>query len=48
MVRSVLKEPSKGKAKAREIVYFRSAQWKDGKPEKQVITDLQEVADAPH
>ena len=35
MVRSVLKEPARGKAKARETVYFRSAIWKDGKPEKQ-------------
>ena len=48
MVRSALKEPAKGKAKAREVVYFRSAVWKDGKPEKQVITDLQEAAQAPH
>ena len=48
MLRSVLKEPAKGKAKAREVVYFRSAQWADGKPQKQVITDLQEVAQAPH
>ena len=35
MVRSVLKEPMRGKAKVRETVYFRSAVWKDGKPEKQ-------------
>ena len=35
MVRSVLKEPARGKAKARETVYFRSAVWKNGKPEKQ-------------
>ena len=48
MVRSVLKEPAKGKAKGREVVYFRSAVWKDGKPEKQVITDLQDTAAAPH
>ena len=35
MVRSVLKEPAKGKAKAREAVYFRSALWKDGSPQQQ-------------
>lgn len=35
MVRASLKEPFKSQAKAKEIVYFRSATWKDGKPEKQ-------------
>ncbi|BDA47313.1 probable ATP synthase subunit epsilon, mitochondrial [Coccomyxa sp. Obi] len=40
MLRSSLKEPMKTKAKLREAVYFRAAVWKDGKPEKQVITDL--------
>jgi len=40
MVRSSLKEPTKSKAKLREAVYYRAATWKDGKPEKQVITDL--------
>lgn len=35
MVRSALKEPLRGKAKAREAVYFRSAVWKDGKPQEQ-------------
>ncbi|KAG7670554.1 hypothetical protein Ndes2526B_g00321 [Nannochloris sp. 'desiccata'] len=40
MVRAALKEPMKAKAKAQEVVYFRSALWKDGMPQKQVITDL--------
>ena len=35
MVRASLKEPHKAKAKARESVYFRAAQWKDGNPQKQ-------------
>ncbi|KAL4854434.1 ATP synthase subunit epsilon [Chlorella vulgaris] len=39
MVRAALKEPAKAKAKAREIIYFRQALWKDGQPQKQVITD---------
>jgi F-type H+-transporting ATPase subunit epsilon len=32
MVRAALKEPVKAKAKAREIIYYRSALWKDGVP----------------
>ena len=35
MVRAALKEPVKLKAKTREAVYFRSAVWKNGAPEKQ-------------
>lgn len=35
MVRSALKEPLRTKAKGRETVYFRSANWKDGKPQTQ-------------
>lgn len=35
MVRSALKEPMKSKAKSRDAVYFRSAQWENGKPIKQ-------------
>jgi F-type H+-transporting ATPase subunit epsilon len=35
MVRAALKEPAKAKAKAREIIYFRQALWKDGQPQKQ-------------
>jgi hypothetical protein len=35
MVRASLKEPLKTKALGRETVYFRSAVWKDGKPETQ-------------
>lgn len=35
MVRSALKEAVKGKAKTREVIYYRSAQWKNGVPEKQ-------------
>jgi F-type H+-transporting ATPase subunit epsilon len=35
MVRAALKEPMKAKAKAREVIYYRSAIWKDGVPEKQ-------------
>lgn len=42
MVRAALKEPMKSKAKAREAIYYRSAIWKDGQPEKQIITDLTE------
>ena len=43
-VRSALKPEPRAAAKAREAVYFRSAQWKDGKPTEQVITDLTEEA----
>lgn len=35
MVRAALKDPLKAKAKAREVVYYRSALWKDGVPQKQ-------------
>lgn len=35
MVRAALKEPAKSKAKAREVIYYRSALWKNGVPEKQ-------------
>eukprot|EP00891_Asterochloris_glomerata_P006212 jgi/Astpho2/6212/e_gw1.00088.183.1_t len=35
MVRAALKEPARTKARTREVVYFRQAMWKDGKPEKQ-------------
>lgn len=42
MVRAALKEPVKAKAKAREVIYYRSAVWKNGVPEKQVITDITE------
>lgn len=35
MLRASLKEPFKSQAKVKEVVYFRSAVWKDGKPEKQ-------------
>lgn len=35
MVRAALKEPVKAKAKAREVIYYRSAVWKNGVPEKQ-------------
>lgn len=45
-VRSALKEgPTKAAAKAREAVYYRSAQWKEGRPTEQVITDLTEGLD---
>lgn len=40
MLRSALKEPAKAKAKAKEVIYFRTAIWKNGVPEKQVITDI--------
>jgi len=40
MVRSVLKEPAKKAAKSREAIYYRSAVWKEGAPENQVITDI--------
>ena len=32
MVRAAMKEPGKAAAKQRETVYFRTSQWKDGKP----------------
>ena len=35
MVRAALKEPARTKARTREVVFFRQAMWKDGKPEKQ-------------
>lgn len=35
MVRAALKEPLKGKSKAREAIYFRQSLWKDGVPQKQ-------------
>lgn len=35
MVRAALKDAAKTKAKAREVIYFRSAVWKNGVPEKQ-------------
>lgn len=35
MLRAALKEPAKKAAKSREAVYYRSALWKDGAPEKQ-------------
>jgi len=35
MVRAALKEPAKASAKAREVIYYRSALWKNGAPEKQ-------------
>lgn len=35
MVRAALKEPAKAKVKPREVIYFRSALWKNGQPEKQ-------------
>jgi hypothetical protein len=35
MVRAALKESAKAKAKTREIIYYRSAVWKNGVPEKQ-------------
>lgn len=42
MVRAALKDTAKTKAKAREVIYYRSAVWKNGAPEKQVITDITE------
>ena len=35
MVRAALKEPAKTKARTREVVFFRRAEWKDGQPQKQ-------------
>ena len=35
MVRAALKEPGKTKARTREVVFFRRADWKDGQPQKQ-------------
>uniref|UniRef100_A0A061SLE6 F-type H+-transporting ATPase subunit epsilon n=1 Tax=Tetraselmis sp. GSL018 TaxID=582737 RepID=A0A061SLE6_9CHLO len=41
MVRSAVKSgPAKDAAKARETVYYRSASWEDGKPQKTVITEI--------
>eukprot|EP00873_Tetraselmis_striata_P005579 jgi/Tetstr1/425843/TSEL_016220.t1 len=46
MVRSAMKEgPSKVAAKQRELVYYRSSAWEGGKPTKQVITDMTELAE---
>jgi hypothetical protein len=45
-VRNALKEPARATAKIRETVYFRQTQWKDGKPEKTVITDITEALKA--
>ncbi len=41
MVRAALKEPAKTKARTREVVFFRRADWKDGQPQKQ--SELMEV-----
>lgn len=35
MVRAALKEPGRTKARTREVVFFRRADWKDGQPQKQ-------------
>lgn len=35
MVRAALKEPARTKAKTREVVFFRRAEWKNGQPQKQ-------------
>lgn len=35
MVRAALKEPAKTKARTREVIFFRRADWKDGQPQKQ-------------
>ena len=35
MVRAALKDVAKAKAKPREVIYYRSAVWKNGQPEKQ-------------
>lgn len=35
MLRAALKEPAKTKAKTREVVFFRRADWKNGQPQKQ-------------
>ena len=35
MVRAALKEPARTKARTREVVFFRRAEWKDGQPQKQ-------------
>ena len=35
MVRAALKEPGRTKARTREVVFFRRADWRDGQPQKQ-------------
>ena len=35
MVRAALKEPGRTKARTREVVFFRRAEWKDGQPQQQ-------------
>lgn len=35
MVRAALKEPARTKARTREVIFFRRADWKDGQPQKQ-------------
>ena len=38
LVRGALKQELRAKAKEREIVYFKEAVWKDGRPEKQSVS----------
>ena len=46
LVRGALKPELRSKAKEREIVYFKEAIWKDGRPEKQSKPPL--LAPPPH
>jgi len=48
MVRAALLPELRAKAKTREVVHYKEAIWKDGKPEKQTIVDFvpEEAADA--
>jgi F-type H+-transporting ATPase subunit epsilon len=40
MVRAALVPELRAKARTREVVYYREAIWKEGKPEKQTIVDI--------
>lgn len=39
-VRASLKEPLKTKAKTREAIYYRTAQWAEGAPRQAEVVDL--------
>jgi len=39
-VRASLKEPLRAKAKAREAIYYRTAQWAEGAPRQAEVVDL--------
>jgi F-type H+-transporting ATPase subunit epsilon len=40
MLRASLREPLRAKARAREAIYYRSAQWEGGAPRAAEVVDL--------